>query len=87
MREKAIDIKEVRKLAGMFTLEEIENCIELHLRKEKHRCPLTGTDDHIINELAKAQYVRDRVDKGVLPLDAIRELAEKIRRFQQGENK
>ncbi len=87
MREKVIDIKEVRKLANMFTIEEIENCIALHLRKEKHSCPLTGTDDHIINELAKAQYVRDRVDKGVLPLDAIRELAEKIRSFKQSQNK
>ncbi|MDA8089491.1 MAG: hypothetical protein M0Z61_04635 [Nitrospiraceae bacterium] len=85
MREKIIDIREIRELAKKFSPEEMEECIELHLKKEKHECPLTGTDDHIINELAKAEFVRKLVDKGALPLDAVRQLAERIRRFQESE--
>ena len=81
--EKAIDIKEIRQLARMFSPEEIEHCIEMHLRQEKHKCPLTGTDEHIINTLAKAQFVRKRVNEGASLIDAIREIAERIRRFQQ----
>lgn len=85
MREKIIDIREIRELAKKFSPEEMEEFIELHLKKEKHECPLTGTDDHIINELAKAEFVRKLVDKGALPLDAVRQLAERIRRFQESE--
>ena len=84
MSQKVIDIKEIRELAGRFSPEEIDHCIEMHLREEKHECPLTGTSEHIIGELAKAGYVRKRVDAGAKPLDAIRELAERIRSFQHG---
>ncbi len=83
MREKIIDIREIRALAKKFSPEEMEECIELHLKKEKHECPLAGTTDHIINELAKAEFVRKLVDKGTLPLDAVRQLAEKIRQYHQ----
>ncbi|MDA8174836.1 MAG: hypothetical protein M0018_09650 [Nitrospiraceae bacterium] len=82
MAGKAFDIKEIRELAGRFNPLEIEHCIDMHLREEKHECPLTGTSEHIIGELAKAGYVRKRVDEGARPLDAIRELAERIRSFQ-----
>ncbi|MDA8085228.1 MAG: hypothetical protein M0Z75_00835 [Nitrospiraceae bacterium] len=84
MREITIDIEEIRELAKRFRPEEIEHCIEMHLREEKHECPLKGTSEHIINELAKAGFVRKMVDNGAQPMDAIRELAERIRRFQMG---
>ena len=82
MREKIIDVREIRELAKKFSPDEIERCIELHLREVKHNCPLSGTTEHIINELSKAEFVRTRVDKGARPMDAVWELAEKIRRFQ-----
>ena len=85
MREKTIDIQEIRELANRFSPEEIEKCIDMHLRAERHECPLTGTNEHMINELAKAGFVRQRVDTGTKLVDAIRELAERIRRLQPGE--
>ena len=84
MREKIIVIREIRELAKKFSPEDMEKCIEMHLREEKHNCPLVGTSEHIINELAKAEFVRKMVDNGARPMEAVRELAERIRRFQLG---
>lgn len=84
MTEKAqIDIKEIKNLAKKYTPVQIDECINQQLQEGKNICDITGTTDYIINELAKAEFVRQMMDEGVSLTDAVRELANRIRSFQQ----
>lgn len=81
--EKHIDIKEIKQLAKKFTAEELDICINQQLNQGSNVCGLSGSNEYVINELAKAEFVRQKMDEGVSLIDAVRELASKIRRFQQ----
>lgn len=84
MTEKAqIDIKEIKKLAKKFTPDQIETCINQQLKEGCNVCDITGTTDYVVNELAKAEFVRQTMDKGFSLVDAVRDLAGRIRSFQQ----
>ncbi len=84
MSEKEhVDIKEIKKLAQKFKAEELDTCINQQLNQGSNVCGLSGSNEYVINELAKAEFVRQRMDKGVSLIDAVRELASKIRNFQE----
>ncbi len=84
MAKEDIHIGEIRELAKRFTAEEIEGCINQQMQEGKNVCFAEGPAEHIINELAKAEFVRSRVEKGTPLTDAIRELARRIRQVQKG---
>ncbi len=84
MRREEIDIREIRELAKRFTPEEIDNCIIQHLEEGENVCEVTGSTEQVINELAKAGFVRGLVDKGTPLMDAVRDLARRIRLVQKG---
>ncbi|MCX7913434.1 MAG: hypothetical protein N2511_02475 [Thermodesulfovibrionales bacterium] len=84
-KEGHIDIKEIRELAKRFSLEELESCIEQQLKEGNNLCGVTGNNEYVINELAKAEFVRQRMEQGISLRDAVRELASKIRSFYQSQ--
>lgn len=78
-----IDIREIREIAKRFTPEEIEGCITEQMETGKNICLLSDTTEKTINELAKAEFVRNLMDKeGMSLADALRELARRMRLLQ-----
>lgn len=84
MQKQDIHIAEIRHLASSFTPDEIEQCIEQQIEEGANVCDATGPTEKVINELSKAAFVRELMDKGMSLSDAIRELARRIRRVQKG---
>ncbi len=82
--DQDIHIREIRELAKRFTPEEMETCIAHQLEKGENVCEVPGPTEHVINELAKAGFVRGLTDKGTPLMDAVRELARRIRLVQKG---
>ncbi len=77
-----VNIKEIKELAKKYSVEEIEACINEAIETGKSHCEVSGDTLEMINTLAKAQYVRELMDKGYSQIDAIRELARKMREIQ-----
>jgi hypothetical protein len=82
--EHSVDIKEIRELAKKFTPEEIETCIKQQLQEGTNICEVAGPTERVIGELAKAEFVKDLMGKGMSLTDAVRELARRIRLVQKG---
>lgn len=75
---------EIRELAGRFTPEQIEGCITQQLQIGENVCVSDASTEKVVNELSKAQFIRELIGKGYTMSDAIRELARRIRRVQRG---
>ncbi len=82
MERQKIHIKEIKELAKKFTLEQIESCIPQQMQEGTNVCDISGPIEHVINELSKAGFVRDLMDKSMSMTDAVRELAKRIRLVQ-----
>ncbi|MDQ7055232.1 MAG: hypothetical protein Q9M89_01460 [Persephonella sp.] len=83
-----MNISEIKELAKRFTPEQIEECISQTLKVGKPTlkgCELSGDVMEILNTLAKAETVRELMDKGMTEIEAIRELAKRIRKIQGAE--
>ncbi len=78
-----IDIKEIKKLALKFTPAQLDACINQQIQEGSNVCDISGTIDYVVNELSKAEYVRQLMEHGMSLSDAVRELASKIRSFHQ----
>lgn len=80
-----MNIKEIKELSLKFTPEQIERCINEALKNGRpltKGCNPSGDLVEILNTLAKAQSVREMMDQGMSQVEAIRELAKKIREIQ-----
>jgi hypothetical protein len=84
MERLDIDVKEIRELAKKFSPEEIETCIKQQLEEGTNVCEITGPTEYVIGELAKAEFVKALMGKGMSLTDAVRELARRIRLVQKG---
>jgi hypothetical protein len=84
MDKQGIDVKEIRELAKKFSPEEIETCIKQQLEEGTNVCEITGPTEYVIGELAKAEFVKALMGKGMSLTDAVRELARRIRLVQKG---
>jgi len=83
-----VNIKEIKELAKRFTPEEIELCIDQTLKIGKptlEGCEVSGDLMEILNTLAKAETVRELMEQGMTEVEAIRELARRIRKIQGAE--
>jgi hypothetical protein len=78
-----VPIATIRRLARQFDADELERCLQSELRLGDNECIRDGTRDEIVGELAKAEFVRQQVERGVALPDAIRELARRIRAVQR----
>lgn len=79
-----MDIREIKKIAQRYTPEQIEGCITRQVETGKNRCIEDEETEKIVNDLSKAVVVRELVDSGMSLADALRELARRMRRLQQG---
>ena len=80
-----MNLKEIKEIAQKFTPEEIEMCINETLKNGEpspQDCKVSGDIVEKLDTLSKAQFVRGLVEKGYSEIDAIRELARKIREIQ-----
>lgn len=77
-----IDLQEIKELSKRFTPEQIEGCITQQLETGKNVCLRDEPSERIINELAKARFVRSMMDEGMSLADALRELARRMRQVQ-----
>jgi hypothetical protein len=82
--DRDVTIATIRRLARQFDADELARCLEDELRLGGNECVRDGSRDEIVGELAKAEFVRHQVERGVALPDAIRELARRIRAVQQG---
>ena len=79
-----MDIKQIKEIAVKYTPEQIEGCISRQLETGENICMKDGDSEKIINELSKAEVIREMTDKGMSLADALRELARRMRLFQSG---
>jgi methyl coenzyme M reductase subunit D len=79
-----MDIKHIREIAKKYTPEQIEGCITQQIETGKNMCLTDETSEKIINELSKADVVRELMDQGMNLADALRELARRMRLVQSG---
>ncbi len=77
-----MNIKEIKELAKKFTPEQLENCITQTINEGKNECEVSGDVLEVVNTLAKAQTVRELMEQGMSEMEAIRELARRIRKVQ-----
>lgn len=77
-----IDIHEIKKLSEKFTPEEIEGCITQQIETGQNICLKNASSEKIINELVKAKFIRELMEKGMSLHDALRELARRKREIQ-----
>jgi hypothetical protein len=82
MERQEIYIKEIKELARKFTPEQIENCIVQQIIEGQNVCEVSGPTEYVVNELSKAEFVRELMEKGMSLTDAVRELARRIRLVQ-----
>ncbi len=82
MDRQEIHIKEIKELAKKFTAEQLEGCISQQIQKGDNICLRGVQTEEVINELSKAEFVRDLMDRGMSMSDAVRELARRIRLVQ-----
>lgn len=80
-----MNIREIKELASKFTPEQLENCILQTIQDGKNECEITGDVEEVVNTLAKAQTVRELMEQGMSQMEAIRELARRIRQAQGGQ--
>lgn len=78
-----MDVKEIKALAEKFSPEQIEGCITEQIDTGTNVCLRNQATESVINELAKAQFIRELTDNGVSLADALRELARRIRAIQK----
>jgi hypothetical protein len=79
-----MDIKHVREIAKKYTPEQIEGCISDQIETGRNVCLTDETSEKIINELSKAEVVRELMDQGMDLAGALRELARRMRLVQSG---
>lgn len=78
-----LDLKEIRELASRFTPEQIEGCITQQISTGENVCLRNDASEEIVNELAKAQFIRDLTGKGLSLAEALRELARRMRALHE----
>ena len=83
-----MNIKEIKELAKKFSPEQLELCINQTLKMGKPQlegCEVSGDVVEVLNTLAKAQTVKELMEQGMTEIEAIRELARRIRKIQGSE--
>ncbi len=84
-----MDTRLIKDIAQKYTPEQIEGCITQEIETGQNICLADATSEKIVNELAKAEVIRELTDEGMSLADALREIARRMRLVQSGfqENK
>jgi hypothetical protein len=79
-----MDVKHIRELAKRFSPEQIEGCITQQIETGENICHTDEDSQKTINELSKAEVIRELIGTGMSLADALRELARRMRFVQSG---
>ena len=74
-----MDTKQLKKLTGKFSPDQLQSCIRQQLDKGENACEIVDETDEVITMLSKAEVVRELMNKGMKFSDALRELGRRIR--------
>jgi hypothetical protein len=78
-RQPSVPIAEVRRLATVYGSEDIEQCMKQVLSEKVNSCYSGDDPAEVMNVLAKAGFVRDRMQQGCSLSEAMRELGKRMR--------
>ena len=78
-----MDVREIRELTERFSPDQIEQCIGQQIETGANVCLRSESTEKVINELAKAQFIRKLTEQGMSLPDALRELARRMRELQK----
>ncbi len=70
---------ELKKIVEKYSSEQLESCIRQQLEKGENACEVIDEADKAIEELSKAEVMRELMDQGMKFSDALRELGRRIR--------
>jgi cell fate (sporulation/competence/biofilm development) regulator YmcA (YheA/YmcA/DUF963 family) len=71
--------QDIKKLVEKYSPEQIEACIRQQIEKGENACESVDAADEVIEELSRAEVVREMMDQGMKFSDALRELGRRIR--------
>lgn len=79
-----MDTRLIKDVARKYTPEQIEGCITQEIETGRNICLADANSEKIVNELSKAEVIRELADEGMTLADALRELARRMRLVQSG---
>lgn len=71
--------QDLKKITEKYSSDQLESCIRQQLDKGENACEIVDGTDSVIEELSKAEVVRELMDQGMKFSDALRELGRRIR--------
>ncbi len=70
---------ELKKIVEKYSSEQLEACIRQQLEKGENACEVIDEANKVIEDLSKAEVMRELMEKGMKFSDALRELGRRIR--------
>ena len=71
--------QDLKKITEKYSADQLEACIRQQLDKGENACEIVHEADSVIEELSRAEVVRELMDQGMKFSDALRELGRRIR--------
>ncbi len=70
---------DLKKIVEKYSTGQLESCIQQQLDKGVNACEIVDEDNKVMQELSKAEVVRELMDQGMSFSEALRELGKRIR--------
>ncbi len=70
---------ELKKIVEKYSSEQLEACIRQQLEKGENACEIIDDANKVIEDLSKAEVMRELMEQGMKFSDALRELGRRIR--------
>ena len=72
------------QLAEKSSHEQLDTCVNAAVNGQPGNCGLSGSQEDILQVLSKADFMRSKIDAGMTPQLAMRDLAARMRKLQGG---
>ncbi len=70
---------DLKKIVEKYSSGQLEACIQQQLDKGVNACEIVEEGNEVMQELSKAEVVRELMDQGMSFSEALRELGKRIR--------
>ena len=77
-----MNVANVKNLAQTYSYAQLDVCLTDAINGKPNSCTVLGTTEDQVNDLAKAEFVRSKMDEGMTAQLALRDLAARMRRAQ-----